>query len=122
MAVVSTPYDCRLRGNEGNGGEQAVDKWRDAICVGVLSNQPCWRCFMQTCRFQCAGAAALAIVLVVAGARPVAAIALDFENPPYTTGSVVGQDGWALTGYFPTLNGTVNVSTTNPLAGSQSLS
>jgi hypothetical protein len=46
---------------------------------------------------------------------------IDFENPPYSTGNIVGQGGWAITSYFPTLNGTVEVSTTSPLAGSQSL-
>jgi hypothetical protein len=50
------------------------------------------------------------------------AVDLSFENPPYTPGNVLGQDGWSATGYFPTLNGTVEISSTSPLAGSQSLS
>lgn len=77
---------------------------------------------MRTCCFRCAGVVVFVILLVAGGDRPAAATAIDFENPPYTTGSVVGQDGWAATGYFPVLNGTVDVSTIGPLAGSQSLS
>lgn len=54
---------------------------------------------------------------------PVAkAVTVSFENPSYVAGSVVGQDGWGVTSYFPTLNGSVQVSATNPLAGAQSLS
>ena len=63
------------------------------------------------------------VALCVAGSGPSAsAVAVDFENPPYTTGNIVGQDGWAATAYFPTPNGTLEVSTTSPLAGGQSLS
>lgn len=52
------------------------------------------------------------------------AVPIDFENPPYTTGNIVGQDGWALTAYTGTPNGTLEVSTTNPMSGGglQSLS
>jgi len=50
------------------------------------------------------------------------AVTVSFENPPYAAGAVIGQDGWAATAYFPALNGTLVVSSTNPLAGSQSLS
>lgn len=55
-------------------------------------------------------------------ARIAEAVTVSFENPPYTAGAVIGQDGWAPTAYFPALNGTLVVSSTNPLAGSQSLS
>lgn len=57
------------------------------------------------------------------------AVAIDFENPPYTAGgTIVGQDGWATNGYVLTdpffggaVNGTVDISTANPLAGAQSV-
>jgi hypothetical protein len=57
----------------------------------------------------------------VGSVRRAAAVTVDFENPPYAAGPIAGQDGWAVTAYFPTPNGTLDVSTTNPLAGGQSL-
>jgi hypothetical protein len=57
----------------------------------------------------------------VGTAQRAMAVVVDFENPPYAAGGVVGQDGWAATSYFPTPNGTVEVSTTGALAGAQSL-
>jgi hypothetical protein len=48
---------------------------------------------------------------------------IDFETPRYTAGSIVNQDGWVANVYpNPTvLNGTIEISTNSPLAGSQSL-
>jgi hypothetical protein len=65
---------------------------------------------------------ALAVCGIVASVQDSKAETVNFENPPYAAGSVVGQDGWSTTAYFPTLNGTVVVSSTNPLSGAQSLS
>ena len=66
------------------------------------------------------------LVLTAYGAAacaPVAkAVTVSFESPTYTAGGVVGQDGWGVTSYFPTLNGSVEVIATNPLAGMHSLS
>jgi hypothetical protein len=47
---------------------------------------------------------------------------IDFEAPTYTTGNLIGQDGWAKNGYYGTLNGDVTVSSASPLGGAQSLS
>src|SRR4051812_37408451 len=52
----------------------------------------------------------------------VAATTINFEPPTYTTGNLIGQDGWAKNGYFGALNGNVTVSSASPLSGSQSLS
>jgi hypothetical protein len=56
------------------------------------------------------------------------AATFNFENPPYTAGTIIGQDGWATNGYVladpffgGVVNGTVDISTSNPLAGGQSL-
>ena len=65
---------------------------------------------------------ALAAFGAVAGAQVAKAVTVSFESPTYAAGSVVGQDGWGVTGYFPILNGSVEVGATNPLAGMQSLS
>jgi hypothetical protein len=62
------------------------------------------------------------LLWAVAHAQIASAVTVDFENPPYAAGDVVGQGGWSVAPYFPTPNGTVTVSTTSPLAGSQSLS
>jgi hypothetical protein len=72
---------------------------------------------------------AFAVLGVVGSARVAAAIDFDFENPPYVAGgTIVGQDGWATNGYVladpffgGAINGTVDISTTNPLAGAQSV-
>jgi len=69
-------------------------------------------------------AAALLSALAVQGAS---AAVIDFENPPYSTGAIVGQEGWVTNGYvgggfFGGPNGDVIVSSTAPLSGSQSLS
>ena len=64
-----------------------------------------------------------ALAIGVAGSAQLAqAVTVGFENPPYAIGPVLGQDGWSATNYFPTLNGTVEVSSSSPLSGSQSLS
>lgn len=65
---------------------------------------------------------ALAAYGAMSGVHDARAVTVSFESPTYAAGSVVGQDGWGVTGYFPTLNGSVEVSATNPLAGMQSLS
>lgn len=63
------------------------------------------------------------VALCVAGGGPiVSALTVDFENPPYSTGGIVGQEGWVVAGYAATPNGTVEVSSASPFAGSQSLS
>ena len=52
------------------------------------------------------------------------AVVINFENPPYTVGPVLGQDGWVKPGYVGPgfdVNGTANISTTGPLSGAQSL-
>jgi hypothetical protein len=56
------------------------------------------------------------------------AAAFNFENPPYSVGTIVGQNGWATNGYVladpffgGVVNGTVDISTSSPLAGAQSL-
>ncbi|MBA3480908.1 MAG: PEP-CTERM sorting domain-containing protein [Pirellulales bacterium] len=72
---------------------------------------------------------AIAALGFVGSARMAAAIDFDFENPPYVAGgTIVGQDGWATNGYVladpffgGSVNGTVDISTTNPLAGAQSV-
>jgi hypothetical protein len=64
--------------------------------------------------------------LLVAGSGPAAsAVTVDFESPSYATGTIDGQEGWAVPGYAVTTNGSLEVSevsTTGPLAGAQSLS
>lgn len=65
---------------------------------------------------------ALAVCFTLASVQGAKAVTVSFENPLYSAGNLLGQDGWAATGYFPTLNGSVQVSATSPLAGAQSLS
>ena len=75
--------------------------------------------------------ASLIVALAIAGfARSALGVEIDFEDPPYATGTIVGQNGWETNGYifadpfFGTpgvVNGTVEISTTAPLAGSQSV-
>lgn len=62
------------------------------------------------------------VVVALIGSSTLASAVVDFENPPYTIGGIEGQDGWALPSYASAANGTLEVSTTNPLAGAQSLS
>lgn len=50
-----------------------------------------------------------------------AQVSFDFESPTYTAGNLIGQNGWIQNTYYPTMNGTVAVSTTSPLSGSQSV-
>ncbi|MHB9036997.1 MAG: hypothetical protein ACYC64_10030 [Armatimonadota bacterium] len=56
-----------------------------------------------------------AVLLALVAPSWAADLSWNFENPPYTVGSVSGQDGWSV------LNGDANVSAGNPLSGSQSL-
>lgn len=65
---------------------------------------------------------ALVLCSTVASVSGAKAVTVSFESPLFSAGNVVGQDGWGLTGYFPTPNGSVLVSATSPLAGAQSLS
>src|SRR5690349_6908113 len=51
-----------------------------------------------------------------------AGVTIGFEPPTYTTGNLIGQDGWAKNTYYGTMNGNVTVSSASPLSGSQSLS
>lgn len=74
--------------------------------------------FARPCRWLLA----LTALSTAAGAEVAKGVTVSFESPLYTAGNVLGQDGWAATGYFPTLNGSVQVSTTGALAGVQSLS
>jgi hypothetical protein len=69
---------------------------------------------------------AVACVLGMGSAAYAAAV--NFENPPYSIGTIIGQDGWATNGYVladpffgGVVNGTVDISTSSPLAGAQSL-
>jgi hypothetical protein len=75
---------------------------------------------------------AAACVTMAAAAIGVAsdasAISYNFENPPYTPGAIQGQDGWNTNGYVlvdpffgGVVNGTVEITTSSPLAGSQSV-
>jgi hypothetical protein len=72
----------------------------------------------------------IATALVMAGNVGLAAAAdFEFENPPYAAGAgIIGQDNWSLAPYVLTdpffggaVNGTVDVTATNPLAGAQSV-
>jgi hypothetical protein len=71
----------------------------------------------------------IGVVGILAGTSSASAVVVDFENPPYVAGgTVVGQDGWATNGYVladpffgGVVNGTVDVSTSGPLVGAQSL-
>jgi hypothetical protein len=59
---------------------------------------------------------------VAASGAVASAVVVDFESPSYATGTIDGQEGWALPGYAAVVNGTLDVSATSPLAGAQSLS
>src|SRR5687767_4653688 len=81
------------------------------------------RCFMMRSMAGLTWVLGLLVGLHVAGSGPAAtAVVVDFESPPYASGTVDGQDGWAVPGYAVTTNGSLEVSTTGPLAGAQSLS
>jgi hypothetical protein len=72
---------------------------------------------------------AWAFALSIAGGAQVAcALDIDFENPQYTSGTILGQNGWATNAYVladpffgGVVNGTVDVSTSSPLTGAQSV-
>jgi len=55
----------------------------------------------------------LLTVLVSLAVTGGALAGIDFENPPYTVGDLTGQDGW-------TDGGTLAITDTDPIAGSQS--
>lgn len=63
-------------------------------------------------------------VLFVAIATPcLFAVSITFENPPYTPGAIIGQDGWVRPGYVGPgfdVNGSTDISTSAPLSGTQS--
>jgi hypothetical protein len=70
---------------------------------------------------------------LIAGTAILAAIAsnsasaqtglINFESPTYTTGNLIGQNGWVQNSYVlpANVNGTLAVSSDSPLVGSQSL-
>jgi hypothetical protein len=68
-----------------------------------------------------AGSAMAATTLV--GTSPATAAVIDFENPPYAAGDLLGQQGWVRNNYVTpaALNGDVTVSSVSPLVGGQSL-
>ncbi|MCC6492528.1 MAG: PEP-CTERM sorting domain-containing protein [Pirellulales bacterium] len=65
---------------------------------------------------------AVAVCLFGASAAHGQSVTIGFEPPTYAAGDLIGQNGWVKNAYYPSLNGTVNVSATSPLVGSQSLS
>ena len=85
------------------------------------------RCFMN---YVLRSVRVFAIVVgALSSSRLAMAVDISFENPPYSAGSsLIGQDGWATGGYVladpffgGAVNGTVEVTATNPLAGAQSV-
>jgi hypothetical protein len=75
----------------------------------------------------CLGTVVSAIAVTLASPAALA-VSVNFEPPTYSAGAIHGQDGWATNGYVladpffgGVVNGTVNISTSNPLAGTQSL-
>ncbi|BBO35194.1 beta strand repeat-containing protein [Lacipirellula parvula] len=58
----------------------------------------------------------------VLGAEAADAAVVNFESPAYTSGAIIGQQGWIGALYLGgASNGTVTVSPTSPLSGSQSV-
>lgn len=56
------------------------------------------------------------------GADAATAAVVNFENPPYAPGAIIGQQGWIGATYLGGgSNGTVTISSVSPLAGSQSV-
>jgi len=77
---------------------------------------------MQMFRFAQISATTLALATTLMAAASAALV--NFENPPYTSGNIIGQDGWAQGAYIGpgfNVNGTANISTASPLTGAQSL-
>ncbi|WP_428306219.1 beta strand repeat-containing protein [Lacipirellula sp.] len=80
-------------------------------------------------RVQVRQVACVVVVAATAGTVGQAlAVNYNFENPPYTSGNIVGQQNWTTPAYVladpffgGVLNGTAAVSTVNPIGGSQSL-
>lgn len=72
--------------------------------------------------------ASLAILTSISAGQAATAANFTFESPSYLPGTLIGQDQWATGGYVladpffgGVVNGTVDVSTNAPLAGSQSI-
>lgn len=63
----------------------------------------------------------LAALCTTKGDLLASTVVVDFENPPYVAGSPIGQDGWAAPNHATSPNGTVEVSSIDPLSGGQSL-
>ncbi|MBA3480907.1 MAG: PEP-CTERM sorting domain-containing protein [Pirellulales bacterium] len=69
-----------------------------------------------------------ATTTMLGAAGNASAVSFNFENPPYTPGTLIGQDSWITNGYVladpffgGVVNGTVEVSAASPLAGAQSV-
>jgi hypothetical protein len=74
------------------------------------------------------GFVAIAWLCVTAGELQADTTTFTFENPPFTTGNLIGQNGYITPGYVladpffgGVVNGTVDVSSTAPLSGAQSV-
>ena len=70
----------------------------------------------------------IAALGIAGSARTASAVDFGFENPPYSSGSLLGQAGWETAPYVladpffgGAINGDVSITTTNPLAGAQSV-
>ncbi len=68
------------------------------------------------------------VVAVMGLCESVNAQTFNFENPPYNSGTIVGQQGWNTNGYITgdpffggVVNGTVEISSSGAIAGGQSL-
>jgi len=74
-------------------------------------------------RTRCILAGLLAAGFVGVAGQSASATTIDFENPPYTAGVLIGQDGWVRNAYVTpaALNGDVTISSASPLVGGQSL-
>ena len=79
-------------------------------------------------RMKC-NACLLNFLCAIVVAPAASAVDIDFEDPPYAAGgTIIGQEGWATNAYVLAdpffggmINGTVDISTSNPLAGAQSV-
>jgi hypothetical protein len=78
--------------------------------------------------YACQAACVMAVAIAAGTAEQALAVSYNFENPPYTTGNIVGQQNWVTPGYVladpffgGVVNGTTTVSTVSPIGGAQSL-
>lgn len=86
-------------------------------------------CLMPRFKMRASHLASLVVLLFAGGFSQIAAaVTFDFEPPTYSTGTIVGQDGWQANAYVLSdpffggvVNGTVDISTSSPLAGAQSV-